>query len=176
AWHAGDGGGAAADRSRRGGSERARVHAGSRAPPWRRGSDRGRRGGDYAAHRGARPRGHRGARGGVQVRFRRPGGLLDRKPQPNLETGKISQVVLSLDEGTTGATAIAVGVDGEIRGKGYAEITQHYPRPGWVEHDPGEIWSAVETSARQALDAASAKPSDVAAVGITNQRETLVLW
>ena len=55
-----------------------------------------------------------------------------------------------------------MGVDGEIRGKGYAEITQHYPRPGWVEHDPGEIWSAVETSARQALDAASAKPSDVA--------------
>ncbi|HSS60748.1 MAG TPA: glycerol kinase GlpK [Candidatus Limnocylindrales bacterium] len=83
---------------------------------------------------------------------------------------------MSLDEGTTGATAVAVGLDGEVRGKGYAEITQHYPRPGWVEHDPSEIWSAVETSARQALRAAGAAPADVRAIGITNQRETLVLW
>ncbi len=67
-------------------------------------------------------------------------------------------------------------MDGEIKGKGYREITQHYPRPGWVEHDPNEIWSAVEVSARQALDAAGAKPTDVRAIGITNQRETLVLW
>src|SRR5437660_11669217 len=86
------------------------------------------------------------------------------------------EVVLSLDEGTTGATAIAVGIDGEVRGKGYEEIAQHYPRPGWVEHDATDIWSAVQTSVRQALDAAGARPSDVAAVGITNQRETLVLW
>jgi len=69
-----------------------------------------------------------------------------------------------------------VGIDGEVRGKGYAEIAQHYPRPGWVEHDAIEIWSAVQTSARQALDAAGAKPRDVRALGITNQRETLVLW
>ena len=67
-------------------------------------------------------------------------------------------------------------MDGEVRGKGYVEITQHYPRPGWVEHDPNEIWSAVETSARQALDQAGALRSEVAAIGITNQRETLVLW
>src|SRR5439155_929074 len=86
------------------------------------------------------------------------------------------EVVLSPDEGTTGATAIAVGIDGEVRGKGYEEIAQHYPRPGWVEHDATDIWSAVQTSVRQALDAAGAKPSDVRAVGITNQRETLVLW
>src|SRR5579864_8293546 len=85
-------------------------------------------------------------------------------------------VVLSLDEGTTGATAIAVGRDGEVRGKGYREITQHYPRPGWVEHDAGEIWSAVEASAHDALTAAGAEPRHVIAVGITNQRETLVLW
>ena len=85
-------------------------------------------------------------------------------------------VVLSLDEGTTGATAIAVGMDGQVRGKGYLEITQHYPRPGWVEHDAEEIWSAVQTSARGALDAAGAKPGDVRAIGITNQRETLVAW
>ena len=71
---------------------------------------------------------------------------------------------------------MAVGLDGEVRGKGYVEITQHYPRPGWVEHDPNEIWSAVQAGAKQALHAAGVTMSDVAAIGITNQRETLVLW
>jgi glycerol kinase len=85
-------------------------------------------------------------------------------------------VVLSLDEGTTGATAVAVGLDGEVRGKGYHEITQHYPLPGWVEHDAEEIWSAVKKSAREALAHANANEKDVRAIGITNQRETLVLW
>jgi len=85
-------------------------------------------------------------------------------------------VVLSLDEGTTGATAVVVGLDGEIRAKGYREITQHYPQVGWVEHDPLEIWSAVQLSAQEALHAAGAGPDDVRAVGITNQRETLVVW
>jgi glycerol kinase len=85
-------------------------------------------------------------------------------------------VVLSLDEGTTGATAIAVGLDGHVRGKGYAEIEQHYPQPGWVEHDAEEIWAAVQRTARDAIEAAGARPSDVRAIGITNQRETLVVW
>lgn len=85
-------------------------------------------------------------------------------------------VVLSLDEGTTGTTAVVVGVDGVVRGKGYREITQHYPRPGWVEHDANEIWSAVQQTARNALTDAGAQPHDVRAIGITNQRETLVLW
>ncbi|HKW73510.1 MAG TPA: glycerol kinase GlpK [Candidatus Dormibacteraeota bacterium] len=87
-----------------------------------------------------------------------------------------TQVVLSLDEGTTGATAVAVGLDGEVLGKGYREISQRYPRPGWVEHDPNEIWSAVQASAQDALKSASATSNDVRAIGITNQRETLVLW
>ena len=86
------------------------------------------------------------------------------------------RVVLSLDEGTTGATSVAVGMDGIVRGKGYAEITQHFPQPGWVEHDADEIWTAVQQSARQALEAAGARPRDVIAIGITNQRETLVVW
>src|SRR5207247_2194478 len=119
-----------------------------------------------------------GARGRLQVRLRRPRGLLDRQPQPRLETD-IAQVVLALDEGTTGATAIAVGTDavaGEIQGRGDREITQHYPRPGWVEHDANEIWSAVQASTEQALQAAGVTDDDVAAIGITNQRETLVLW
>ena len=85
-------------------------------------------------------------------------------------------VVLSLDEGTTGATAVVVGLDGEVRAKGYREIAQHYPQPGWVEHDPLEIWSAVQLSAREALHNAGVSANDVRAVGITNQRETLVLW
>ncbi|HET7339173.1 MAG TPA: glycerol kinase GlpK [Candidatus Dormibacteraeota bacterium] len=85
-------------------------------------------------------------------------------------------VVLALDEGTTGATSVVVGLDGEVLGKGYHEITQHYPRPGWVEHDAGEIWSAVQASSKQALQAGGAQRSDVRAIGITNQRETLVLW
>src|SRR6202163_207984 len=85
-------------------------------------------------------------------------------------------VVLSLDEGSTGATAVVVGLDGEVRAKGYREIGQHYPQPGWVEHDPLEIWSAVKSSAREALQNANVSAADVRAVGITNQRETLVLW
>ena len=85
-------------------------------------------------------------------------------------------VVLSLDEGTTGATAVAVGMDGQVRGKGYVEIEQHYPQPGWVEHDAEEIWSAVQQTALGALEAAGAQPGDVRAIGITNQRETLVVW
>src|ERR1700716_1365172 len=84
-------------------------------------------------------------------------------------------VVLSLDEGTTGATAVVVGLDGEVRAKGYHEITQHYPQPGWVEHDALEIWSAVQLSAQDAILAAGAAPADVRAVGITHQRETLVV-
>src|SRR5712671_1814268 len=67
-------------------------------------------------------------------------------------------------------------MDGIVRGKGYAEITQHFPQPGWVEHDADEIWSAVKASAQQALHAAGAGPREVVAIGITNQRETLVVW
>jgi glycerol kinase len=67
-------------------------------------------------------------------------------------------------------------MDGIVRGKGYAEITQHFPQPGWVEHDADEIWTAVQQSARQALEAAGAGARDVIAIGITNQRETLVVW
>ena len=63
-----------------------------------------------------------------------------------------------------------------MRGKGYREITQHFPQPGLVEHDAEEIWSAVQETASQALKSAGAEPNEVRAVGITNQRETLVLW
>jgi glycerol kinase len=85
-------------------------------------------------------------------------------------------LVLALDQGTTGSTALVVDEGGRVLGRGYREITQHYPQPGWVEHDPEEIWSATLAAGRQAMAAARAAGRDLAAVGITNQRETTVLW
>ncbi len=84
--------------------------------------------------------------------------------------------VLALDQGTTGSTALVVDLDGRVLARGYAELPQHYPQPGWVEHDPEEIWSTVERSARAALAEARAAGGEIAAVGITNQRETTIVW
>ena len=63
--------------------------------------------------------------------------------------------VLALDQGTSGSTALVVDAEGRVLGRGYAELPQYYPRPGWVEHDPEEIWSTVEESAARALPTAS---------------------
>jgi glycerol kinase len=84
--------------------------------------------------------------------------------------------VLALDQGTTGSTALVVDPDGRVRGRGYAEVVQHYPRPGWVEHDPEQIWSTVAESAQRALADADVRGQDIAAIGITNQRETTLVW
>jgi glycerol kinase len=84
--------------------------------------------------------------------------------------------VLALDQGTTGSTALVVDAEGEVRGRGYTELPQYFPRPGWVEHDPEEIWKTTEEAARQALLAARLGASELAAIGITNQRETTILW
>lgn len=84
--------------------------------------------------------------------------------------------VLAIDQGTTGSTAIVFDAAGAVRGRGYSEFAQHYPRPGWVEHDPEEIWTVSLKVMKAALRAAKLKPTDVAAIGITNQRETVVLW
>jgi len=84
--------------------------------------------------------------------------------------------VLALDQGTTGSTALVVDVEGAVRARGYAELTQHYPQPGWVEHDPEEIWSTMGRAASQALATAGVSGRDVAAIGITNQRETAIVW
>jgi len=86
------------------------------------------------------------------------------------------QIILALDQGTTGSTALAVDPDGHVLGRGYREIAQHYPKPGWVEHDPEELWGATLAAGRDALAAARASGRDLAAIGITNQRETTVLW
>ncbi|HUF13626.1 MAG TPA: glycerol kinase GlpK [Longimicrobiales bacterium] len=83
--------------------------------------------------------------------------------------------VLTIDQGTTGSTALVLSDDGRILSRAYSEFTQHYPRPGWVEHDANEIWEVTRRVAREALAAAGGK-ADVRALGITNQRETIVVW
>ncbi len=84
--------------------------------------------------------------------------------------------VLALDQGTSGSTALVVDADGRVRARGYAELTQYYPQPGWVEHDPEEIWSTTASAAQAALRQAGVGGPEIAAVGITNQRETTVVW
>ncbi|GIW45530.1 MAG: glycerol kinase 2 [Candidatus Binatia bacterium] len=88
----------------------------------------------------------------------------------------MKEYVVAIDQGTTGTTVLVLDSSGQLRGRGYREFPQHYPRPGWVEHDPEEIWQATMSTVRQALRAAKIRPADVAAVGITNQRETTVIW
>jgi glycerol kinase len=83
--------------------------------------------------------------------------------------------VLSIDQGTTGTTALVVAQDGRILSKRYSEFTQYFPEPGWVEHDAGEIWEVTRTVARSALQDAR-NGCRVEAIGITNQRETVVVW
>lgn len=84
--------------------------------------------------------------------------------------------VLALDEGTSSCRSIVFDVDGSIRGVGQSEFTQHFPRPGWVEHDPEEIWEKQLATARSAMASAGVTAAEIAAIGITNQRETIVVW
>jgi glycerol kinase len=84
--------------------------------------------------------------------------------------------VLAIDQGTTGTKGIVFDHDGSIRGWSYSELTQHYPKPGWVEHDPREIWSVSLRLIEEALRNALVEARDLKAIGITNQRETAVLW
>jgi len=85
-------------------------------------------------------------------------------------------LVLAIDQGTTSSRAILFDADMRIAGVGQKEFVQHYPASGWVEHDPEEIWASVLWSVRAALKKADRKASEVAAIGITNQRETVVVW
>ncbi|MDQ3673506.1 MAG: glycerol kinase GlpK [Gemmatimonadota bacterium] len=81
--------------------------------------------------------------------------------------------VLAIDQGTTGSTALVLSADGHVKGRGYREITQYYPQPGWVEHDAAEILERTLAAARDAVASSGITP-DV--IGITNQRETIVVW
>jgi len=83
--------------------------------------------------------------------------------------------ILAIDQGTTGTTVLIVDHDGIIRGRGYARITQYYPKPGWVEHYPSEIWDQTVQAVTKAKHTAGIGDTDIAAIGITNQRETTIL-
>jgi len=85
-------------------------------------------------------------------------------------------LVLAIDQGTTGSTALLIDRRGDVCGRGYAELPQHFPKPGWVEHDADEIWASVRRAVTAALRNAKSKPGAIVAIGITNQRETTLLW
>jgi glycerol kinase len=85
-------------------------------------------------------------------------------------------LILAIDQGTTGTTCIVFDEHGRPAGRAYREFRQHFPRPGWVEHDAAEIWDVTRAVAGEALDSAGTKGGDLAGIGITNQRETVVAW
>ncbi len=88
----------------------------------------------------------------------------------------MNRLIMALDAGTTSNRCILFNRRGEIISQARREFTQYYPKPGWVEHDAKEIWLSMLESARRAMDQAGAKASDIAAIGITNQRETTIIW
>jgi glycerol kinase len=86
------------------------------------------------------------------------------------------QAVLTIDQGTTRTTVMVIDQSGRIRARAYGEVRQFYPHPGWVEHDPEQIYRSVIALSRHALAAARMRAGELAAIGITNQRETFVVW
>jgi glycerol kinase len=84
--------------------------------------------------------------------------------------------ILAIDQGTTSTRAMIFDAEGRLAAQAQQELTQHFPAPGWVEHDPEEIWAAVLATARGAMEAARLGAHEIAAIGITNQRETTLLW
>jgi len=89
---------------------------------------------------------------------------------------KLTKYILAIDQGTTSTRAILFDGQMKVVGSGQTEFTQHYPASGWVEHDPEEIWASVVATVKAALRKAGRTASEVAALGITNQRETVVIW
>ena len=84
--------------------------------------------------------------------------------------------ILALDQGTTSSRAVVLDQDGRVHGQAQTPFRQIFPQPGWVEHDPVEIWSSQFGVAMEALAQADVKAEAVAAIGITNQRETAIIW
>ena len=85
-------------------------------------------------------------------------------------------MILGIDQGTTGTTCLLLDERAQVVARAYREHAQHFPRPGWVEHEPEDLWDGVRATARAALDEADAGPADLEAIGITNQRETALAW
>ncbi|TML99890.1 MAG: glycerol kinase GlpK [Actinobacteria bacterium] len=85
-------------------------------------------------------------------------------------------MLLAIDQGTTGTTCLVFDLEGALAGRAYREFTQHFPRPGWVEHDAAELWEVTRAVAVDALADAGVGEGELAAIGITNQRETVCAW
>jgi glycerol kinase len=85
-------------------------------------------------------------------------------------------MILAIDQGTTATTCLVIDQDGRVRGRSNREIQQYFPRPGWVEHDAEEIWEVTRHLSAEAAEDAGIRLSDLEGIGITNQRETVVLW
>jgi len=85
-------------------------------------------------------------------------------------------VILAIDQGTTGTTCLVFDADGRVAGRAYSEFEQHFPRPGWVEHDAGEIWEVTRRVAVEAIADAGIEGAGLDGIGIANQRETVVAW
>ena len=87
-----------------------------------------------------------------------------------------NKYILALDQGTTSSRAIIFDHDGKIVNSAQREFKQYFPQPGWVEHDANEIWGSILAVMAEALGTADIKPEQIAGIGITNQRETTVVW
>ena len=90
-------------------------------------------------------------------------------------TNTMKRYILSIDQGTTGTTALLVDQNGQVQGRGYAQIDQYYPQPGWVEQDPADIWQKTLQAIEQAKRSVSASEPNIAGIGIANQRETTLV-
>ncbi|HEX8157844.1 MAG TPA: glycerol kinase GlpK [Solirubrobacteraceae bacterium] len=90
--------------------------------------------------------------------------------------GTVPVVILAIDQGTTGTTCLVFDEQAQLAGRAYREFEQHFPKPGWVEHDAATIWDVTRAVALEALQDARTRPGDLQAIGITNQRETVCVW
>ena len=88
----------------------------------------------------------------------------------------LAKYLVALDQGTTSSRAIVFSAEGQIIASHAVEFPQHYPHPGWVEHDPEDILESQITALREAVHLSGVNPGEIAAIGITNQRETTLLW
>ena len=88
----------------------------------------------------------------------------------------MKKYIIALDQGTSSSRAIVFDHEGNALSVSQKEFTQHFPQPGWVEHDPMEIWATESGVMMEAVAALRAEPDEIAAIGITNQRETTVVW
>lgn len=89
---------------------------------------------------------------------------------------KMAEYILAIDQGTTGTTALLVDHDLNVISKTNHEFPQYYPKPGWVEHDLNDIWNSVILSIQKVIEQSGIKTTEIASIGITNQRETTSLW